>query len=458
MIKQFSSLEKILLTLVFVGGSLILFLPMQDLFIGLIALVIFVYLLLNPKICFYLVIFTIPIVERIRFLPISFSINDIMILTCIASVLLDIFINNKKISLKTSIDKWNILLFLIYLYAGITSIGDNGILTSFKFLEAIFIFYATVYLIRAKQTSLSKIIKVFIITGLFQASVGILQSLTGQFGAGFQSQRGYLGYLGIGSKTVWHAWGTFGGNGMLPEFLIDVMVLLLPFYKFIAGKKKLILTVFLLAIYMGYSKESIFTLLVCVLFYYYLTAQNKKEAFSKISFISIITGVMALLLSKTGFMSTVDETLTGRLDIWSYPISALTSNMKYLWFGAGLNSYWSLIDPLLPQNILAKPHQYMLAHNYYLLVVEEMGLIGAVTLFSFFIAMGKKFFDRVKIYTGYYKDFNIAAFLFVITIFTTSFFGQFYYATFTKVLIYIFFGMILSKEYSFDGIIRKQLN
>ena len=103
--------------------------------------------------------------------PVSFSINDILILICIMAVILNIFINDKNINLKTSIDKWNIVLLILYFITGITSLGETGILTSFKFLEAIFVFYITVYLIRTKQTSLSKIIKVFLFTGLFQEAI-----------------------------------------------------------------------------------------------------------------------------------------------------------------------------------------------------------------------------------------------------------------------------------------------
>jgi len=197
---------------------------------------------------------------------------------------------------------------------------------------------------------------------------------------------------------------------------------------------------------MGYTKLSLFGLLVCGLVYYYFTSKKKTEALKKVSIISIITAVISIALSKTAFVGTVDDTLTGRQQIWSYPIAALSDNMRYLWFGSGLNSYWELIDPILPQNRLEEAHHGMLAHNYYLLNVQEMGIVGAGILFLFFISIGKKFFDNFKKYKGYYGTLNMAIFLIVITIFTSSCFGQFYYATYTKILIYIFFAMVLSKE------------
>lgn len=451
MIKEFSNIEKILLLLVTICGALILFVPMHFLFGALIAVLILVYLLMNPNYCLYLVIFTIPLTERIRILPISFSVNDILVLICLMAVGLDILRKANNVSLRTRIDKWHLVLFLVYLFAGVTSIGKTGILTTFKFLEAIMVYYATVYLLRTKQVGWSSITKTFILCGIFQAIIGIFQSTTGLFGPTFQSDRGYLGYLGIGSKTVWHAWGTFGGNGMLPGFLVVLIFWMLPFHKYIKSKSKNIITaLFLIAIYMGYSKESLFTFFVGILIYYYYNSKNKKDALKKIIGVVSITGLAGLILSHTGFSHTVDQTISGRFLIWHYPIYALSHNMKYLWFGAGLNSYWELIDPLLPTHELIHPHLYLLAHDYYLLAVEEMGIIGATVLFGFFLNLARIFIRNLNRYLGQYRKLNLAALMLISTVFTTSCFGQFYYLTFPKIMLYIFIAVILTKDGNYN--------
>lgn len=460
MTKQFNNLEKFLLAVVFLAGGSLLFFPVQYMFFALIILIIIGFLLFNVRVCFYLVIFTLPFTERISVLPITFSVNDILIFICITSVLLNILIKNNKVSVKTSIDKWNIVLTTLYIVSGVTSISNTGILATFKFLEAMIMFYITVYLIRSKQVSISGIIKTFLFTGLYQAITGILQSTTGQFGAAFQSQRGYLGYLGIGSKTVWHAWGTFGGNGMLPEFLIIVLLLIIPFYKHLKliKRHKFLLFIFLLGIYMGYSKESILTLIVCLLIYYNLTSQNPKQAIIRTSVISAIFGIIGFILANTSYMDTVNDTIEGRLEIWQYPLVALSNNHWYIWFGSGLNSYWELIDPLLPPYLFQAAHFSMLAHNYYLLTVQEFGIVGAGLLFLFFIYTAKKFWENTKKYKGYYRGLNIAGIMFISTIFTTSFFGQLYYLTFAKVMIYIFLGLIIAKENCFNRINNKVMD
>ncbi len=447
MINEHKNLDKLLITIVAICGSLILFIPVQKLLIALLCAMILLYLLVNPRISYYLVVFTIPIPERIRILPISFSANDICILICIMAILLNIFFKNPRISLKTSIDKWNIVLLVLYTYAGLTSLSPVGFLTTFKFIEAILMFYITVYLIRTKQISPINILKVFLFTGLFQGVLGILQSLTGQFGAYRYIPRGYLGYLGIGSTMVWQACGTIGGTGGLSEFIVDILLIMLPFHKFIsAHKRKIIFTIFLLTVYMGYEKLPVLNLLVASLIYYNLTAKNKSDAIFKTVSIIGITGIIILALSSTAFMHTVTESIIGRQDIWSYPLYALSNNVKYLFFGSGLNSYWQLIDPLLPTNIVSKEHLYMLAHNNYLLTIQEMGIIGLFIVYGFYISLGKKFLNLFKKTEGFYKWINLSVFLVIITIFTSDIAGQFYYATYMKVMLFILFGLVLAKE------------
>jgi hypothetical protein len=457
MVKGFNNLEKVLLAFVALLGGLMLFIPIQYLFFGLISIIALIYLLFNPKACFYLLVFSIPFIERIRVLPISFSPNDIVILICAASTILSMFRTKFKVSVKTSIDKWNLILLIVYFLSGMTSLSPTGVLSSFKFLEAILVFYMIVYLIRAKEMRISDIIKAFLFTGLCQAVTGILQSTTGQFGAGFHSQRGILGYFGIGSKTVWHAWGAFGGNGMLPEFLILAALFVLPFLKHLKLNKsnKFLWAIFAVAIYMGYSKESILVLIVCLIIYFNLMAKNPREAIFKTGAFTAIVAIALIAIMSTAYMDTITETIQGRLLIWRYPIYALSNNMQYLFFGSGLNSYWELIDPLLEPYIFEQAHFSMLAHNYYLLTVQEFGLVGTGFLFAFFISMWKKFVKNVEKYKGYYKKFNIIGAMFISTIFTTSFFGQFYYHTFGKVLIYIFLGVILAKENTFAKLVRK---
>src|SRR3989339_2207942 len=116
---QISKLDKIFIFLTIAFGALILHFPVHYLLIAFVALLTIVFLLANPLYCYYLIIFTIPFPGRVRIFPISFSINDVLILVCVLAVGLNILINDKKVSLKTSIDKWNIVLLILYFVTGI---------------------------------------------------------------------------------------------------------------------------------------------------------------------------------------------------------------------------------------------------------------------------------------------------------------------------------------------------
>jgi len=438
----------ILLTVLVLSASLLVLTPL-NFFIMAAVLAIFTIFVIRPDICYYFMIFTIPFTERLRILPISFSLNDVLVFVCGITVFLNLILRNERVSLKTKIDKWILVLLVLYFAAGMYSIYDRGILSSFKFLEAVLAYYMTIYFIRSKQVKISGIIRLLVIAGIFQAIIGILQSVTGQFGAGFQSDRGYLGYLGIGPKVVWHAWGTFGGNGSLPNFLTMILFFVLPFHKYLNKKKRnLILLIFLTAIYMGYSKESLLTFITCASFYMIYTSQDIKKTIMNCLKFFVPLAVIGIILINTPFVNTINETLTGRIGIWKYPLTAFANNPKLLVFGTGLMSYWKLIEPLLPPYLMINPedsHFWLLAHNYYIIVVQETGFVGFIILFSFLFylmhVLSKNYFKL----SGQSRNIFLSSFLMVLPIFTTSFFGQTFMETSSKILFFTLFGMAFAK-------------
>ena len=161
------------------------------------------YLALNPDKAFMLTIFTIPFVDRIRVLPISFSLNELVLLFTFLVCLGHMVLRSHRVSLKTSLDGWILLLTVTFFLAGFFSESDTGMLGFFKVFEAFIMYYMTVYLIRTRQITRSLALKVVLFTALSQAALGSFQSFTG-IGSDFQSARGYLGYLGLGSNIVWH--------------------------------------------------------------------------------------------------------------------------------------------------------------------------------------------------------------------------------------------------------------
>ena len=448
-----NKLNIILIFFATITGSLILIIPIQYLLVIFLLFCIFVYFVFKPQHCYYLLIFTIPFRDRIRELPfISFSVNEIFILICTISVILNIFFRDEKVNFRTKIDVWLVALLILYFEAGFYSLNPRALLSSFKFLEAVLAFYLTVYFIRTKKVKITYIVKAFLFTGLFQALLGILQSTTGQFGAGRQEVgRGFLGYIGIGPTVVRRAVGTYGGTGGLAGVLAILTFFILPFCQFLdKNRKKIILFIFITAIYMGYGKVPFMELGVCWFFYIIYTSNNTKAILSKLSIFLTITLGVILLSFFTPFAATIYDSIQTRFFLWKYLIYMLSNDIHLLLFSSGLNSYFQLMNPILPQNQIGvytgpESTNWMLVHNYYLLVIQEMGLVGFFILFSFLfyliIIFNKNYF-QVK---GSHRKIFLSGILVIIPIFISSFFGQFFMDPAIKIMFFIFFGMIFSK-------------
>lgn len=438
---QVTNIEKILLGLVLLGGSLILQFPIHYIFVVFFGGMILLFLLSNPKYCFYLLVFTIPFVERIRVLPISFSLNDIMVLMCLTSVLIGVFIKDERVCLKTRIDKWNLILLLLFFISGYTSVSSAGILTSFKFLEAIIVFYLTVYFRRTGQVTTSGLVKLIIVTALFQACLGTFQSFTG-IGSTFRSSRGLLGYFGIGSSMVWHGMGTMGHFNMLGNFLVAITLFYMSIYYYFlknsCTKKPLwVLGALFLGIITTYSRGSLIGLFFGGLYFLYAIMRNK------FIFGIISTAVFSFVILLKNFLSNTSyvNTLSSRNDIWAAVISAILSNPRYLWFGGGLNSYFDIVYPFLPQD-----NVMWYAHSFYLVCLQEMGIIGFLLMFSFLIFLFIDTWKRFKVERRFYKVLNLSVSLTVFSVFFVSIFDHAYSLTFFKILLFLMLGIIYAKD------------
>lgn len=431
--------NRIIIILSIFAGALILIIPIHKLLILLFGFLIFFYFLINPKICFYLMIFTIPYVERLRILPISFSANDLCILMCFMSVIFQILTKGKIPNIKTKLDGWNIVLLLLFFAAGITSISNTGLLASFKFLEAIIIFYLTVYFIRTKQLKISNIIKILIFTALWQGFYGIFQSITG-IGTNFQNPRGILGYLGIGSKMVKQACGTMGHFNAFGVFMLTIFLFIFPFAKNIFKNKsyrKFVMIILFLGIYFSYSRNCLIGLFFCTLYYLFITLKNKGIFLCCTAIMSGFIGILYKILSNTDYINTISS----RAEIRNAVIASIVSSPGNLWFGAGLNSYELSVYAYLPQN-----NVLWYAHNFYLATAQEMGIVGFVIFFAFLIYVLKDTYKTLVHGHGMRKALNLGATLCIFSIFAIGFFDHAYSSTYAKVLLFTLLGLVYARQ------------
>lgn len=106
--------------------------------------------------------------------------------------------------------------------------------------------------------------------------------------------------------------------------------------------------------------------------------QTRRNFFSskalRIVLLGISAGIFVLLfllfVLRSGTFLTISSIFTGRLDLWT---TAIDSWFTHPWFGRGLNSY-----PTIQMEAGHVPYEFLHrhAHNFYLNVLAEMGLMG----------------------------------------------------------------------------------
>jgi len=444
---RFSSLEKFFLALVMVGGSLILFFPVQNLLFGLLGLIVFVLLLANPKYCFYLMLVLSTYVPAFatasREMP--FNQTDILITLCFISVLCKIMMKNHNLNLSTKLDKWLIVLSVVYFFAGFTSIAHNGYQGFLKFGETAAVFYLTIYFLRTKEIRLSELLKVIIFIGVFQSLYGILQSVTGSFGANFQDNRGYLGYLGLGSSLVWHGRGTFAHFNSLGPFLCTLFLFFLPINHFIAKNKKkgkIILMILFFGVITTYSRGSLMALIAGSMFFMFQIQKNKGKFLLKLAPLVLVISGISELLKNSSYISTISP----RNEQWDLAFNAIMSSTKNLLFGSGLRSYSDAVWPYLPGNIPQSSYNDYYAHNFFLAYAVEVGILGLVVIVSFLLSILISAYKGFKNGTKLGKSLNLSISMIIFSILFEGMFDHAFNMFVFQIWLYLFFGILYYKN------------
>lgn len=428
-------------------GALLLFLPVHWILALVIGMAAAGWLALNPDKFFWLVIFTIPFNERVRYLPVSFSPNEIMLVFTLAVVLMHALLRGRPVSLKTRLDGWILVLSGLFLLAGIFSESPRGFLGSLKFLEAVGMYYMTVYLIRSKHITRAQALKVLLLTAAFQAGLGVLQSLTGKFGANFMSNRGYLGYLGLGSSMVWHGKGTMWEFNTLGNYLTANLLLFIPLYWYLARRRKwgaAIGFLLLWGLIITYSRGSLLGFIAGLFYILWQIPADRKRAALITAGVSLFAVLPAVwYFAHSSYVETVG--FDDRLKIWQVPLAAIHSSTRAFWLGSGLNSYEIVAWPYIPANVPMHYYYHWFAHNFYLLTMVEMGLAGTTVVMLFLLwllgdswRMYRASARRIDLNRAY----SLAVGAAVVSIFFVSIFDHSYGSTYFKVFLFLLLGLL----------------
>jgi len=414
---------------------------------GIFGLAALVYLSLNPDKVFFLTIFTIPFTDRVRVLPISFSLNELIMLYCMILCVIHMVLRNQRVNFRTGLEGWIVLLTVMFFLGGLFSESDTGLLGFSKIFEAFVFYYITIYFLKTKQVTRAQILRVVMYTAVSQAAMGIFQSLTG-IGSDFQSNRGYLGYLGLGSNLVWHGRGTTWHFNTLGNYLATNVGIFLPLYFFVFKQKKKALwlaAVLMLGIITTYSRGSLLGLTAASIFFMAVSQPTFKRSIGFVAaFVGMILWPIISFFGNSEYVQTVsyDE----RLIIWQVPIAAITRNAKSLWLGSGINSYAEVAWPFIPAWVPPDQFRNWFAHNFYLLTVEEVGIVGAVILFSFLLYLCVDGYLKFRKCHGFERAFGLSISTSMIAIFFVSIFDHTFASPHFKVFIFLLLGLLYVKR------------
>lgn len=445
-----SNVSNILLLVIFLLSSLILFVPIEYLIYSLITITWITLFIIKPEYSFYLFILCIPFVRpNLHYL----HFQDAFIFICFVCIIINIIIKRYKvINISTKLDKWLIIIILLFIIKGFTSIAFfRGALHCIRFIEAIVLFYMTVYFIRIHRVKISTIIKILILTTVFQAFLGVVQSLTNSFGVqDYSNDRGYFGYLGIGSKVVYSGRGTFWHFAAYGYFITSIFLFLLPFYKDIIKKKwvfNIIFFVLLMGIIFSYSRGALTTLIVGIAYYFYVMEPNKKSFLLKLIFmLLVISPLILFFLGSDEYVSSLNP----RDKLWAKHIMYLTDHFDELIWGAGFESREYTYFPYAPP-YLRNPGDFN-PHNLLLTYVEEIGIVGTFIYLSFWIKIILDSLKQAKIGDRLDRIFSIGLQLILLSVIYSGINDHIYHDPYLNMFLFLMIGIFYAK---YDYLFKK---
>lgn len=447
MISESRNLEKILITIAGLSGGLILFFPIQYLIFALIGLIILLILLLNPKVCFYLSVFSMPLAQIELFRIAGHMVNpyNLILHICMAAIFLN-FLTKKNLDLSTKLDKWFIVLSLFFIFAGLNSPDSSaGMSIVTRYLKAIVLFYMTVYMFRTKQIKLSTTLKIMLTSALIQVFLVICPNINQYFVHETLSPRGYLGLIGIGPLLVHQAKGTFAMFSDFGYYLDVIIFLMFPMFRSIYKNKLLgniIIAFLFLGVFVSYSRGALFAFILSYFYYTFLIAED-KIIFIKERLWLIISSIFLGLgfVFKTAFVNTLNP----RDDIWEIHLSYMKDHIDKLWLGNGLGSFFSVFPMYLPGNVPLKKLGMFYPHNYYIFLIEELGIFGGILFICFWIYLFIDSFKKTFKNKLIPKNLNVSLNITILILFLAGMYDQSFYHPHLFMVVIFILAVVYSK-------------
>lgn len=441
--KNLNKVSLVILLLIAVLCSSILFIPLYYLIFGIAGLSIVILFLYKPEYALYGFVLSTPLV-RPNIAYVHFQ--DVFIILCFISLILNLLLGRYKFaSIKTRLDIWIIIVAVLFSIKGFGSLDlARGSLHALRFFEAVTLYYLIVYFIRIKKIKIVTIIKLLVLTTLFQGLLGPLQSLTNSFGVQeYVNDRGYFGYLGIGPKEVYSGRGTFWHFAAYGYFMSTIFLFFLPFFNGAVNKKRigqLILFILFAGVIFSYSRGALGALIIGVAYYYFIMEKNKILLLKRLMILALIVSPFALyFMTNSEFV----ESLNPRNHLWSFHIQYLSENIGEFFWGAGFESRELTFYRYAP-DYLRHPGDFN-PHNLIITYVEEIGITGLIVYIAFWAKVFIDTFRFSRSSSKLMKLYCLALQLILVLVFMSGIYDHVYHDPYLTMFLFSLTGVMYAK-------------
>jgi MoaA/NifB/PqqE/SkfB family radical SAM enzyme/O-antigen ligase len=300
-------------------------------------------------------------------------------------------------------------IFFLVFWSALSIVWSGNKLLSFfwflKILEGVVIFLVVINC----KIDFKKIYIAFVLSGFFQSVLAIWQFFTQKIVAskwlGMSSHLPsdiYSSVVGVGGIRWLRAYGTFSHPNILGGFLVVCFLFVVYLYfNYSAGWKKifsLIAIIFIsTGLFFSFSRSAILAVIISYFFIFVYFIFKKKFEIIKLSFyllflfVFLFSAYRPLVLARVyGSERLEEKSIEQRIDSLREAKSIILDN-PFLGVGIGnYTNYLSMVKPDFPG------WHYQPAHNIYLMVLAELGVVGfflfgLILFFAFYLSSGNPF-------------------------------------------------------------------
>jgi len=404
--------------------------------------------------CFiYLFIFLLPCQTRYIFdlihyqkeqlpgLDFSLYFFELILLIIVIFTLFDLSKNLlKKSPQKQPLGKKLVFFLTVFLILILNCLLSQNISYAFFRLSWIIEAVCFLFILKIYQIDRIKIIYILIVSGILQSLLAIWQFAQNKIIAnkwlGMATQNPEI--LGTpvvfqNNKRILRAFGSFPHPNMLAGFL--VLTIIFTFYLWLNNKNKFFLNLALIiqtiGFYLTFSRAGFLALIFGLIFFTFLDWQKLKlQKFIPLIIILIIFLSLSFLTDNLFW-----QRFDGQNNLNQKSNSERLEQIKTAWpilhknilTGVGLGNYQMALTKKKPNNEI---HYYQPAHNVFILIIAETGLLGLSAILLFFLFI---------IFNLFQKNKNLSQNLFLTTATATvllAFWDHYLWSNFSCLMIF----------------------